>query len=128
MRRINSVLVAASALHVLCSATTLFAADSLGNLTTLELVGEGSNYELSVTSKTPRCEANPSWLTLDYDSRLLYCLDRGGNTSVTGSLNSFSIEKDGTLTHLDRVEAPLSGVAGEIVTASSGTRAYVSAS
>lgn len=109
-------------------AVTLFVADSGGNLTTLALTGSEKAYDLAVTSRTTDCEANPSWLTLDHPNRVLYCLDRGGKTSVSGSLNSFSIGNGGALTRVGRVTAPLSGVAGEIVATGSGARGYVSAS
>ncbi|KPM38646.1 hypothetical protein AK830_g7910 [Neonectria ditissima] len=112
----------------LCRAVTLFAADSGGNVTTLSFTGSGNNYTLAVTAKTAECEVNPSWLSVDKASRVLYCLDRGGSSSTSGSLNSFSIEDSGALTRLDRVLAPLSGVAGNIVTTGNGARAIVSAS
>lgn len=109
-------------------AVTLFVADSGGNLTTLALTGSDESYDLAVTSRTTDCQANPSWLTLDHPNRVLYCLDRGVSTSVSGSLNSFSIGESGVLSRIGRVSAPLSGVAGEIVTTGSGARGYVSAS
>ncbi|KAK7418036.1 hypothetical protein QQX98_004175 [Neonectria punicea] len=110
----------------LCNAVTLFAADSGGNVTTLSFTGTGSNYTLSVTAKTSECEVNPSWISVDKASRVLYCLDRGASSSTSGSLNSFSIEESGALTRLDRVLAPLSGVAGGIITTSKGARACIS--
>ncbi|OHW91224.1 putative lactonase [Colletotrichum incanum] len=119
----GSVFCAAS-----CSAVTLYAADSGGNVTTLSLTGSGANYSLSVASKTAECDVNPSWLTLDAANRVLYCLDRGSNSVPNGSLNSFSIGDGGILTRIARVLAPFSGVAGEIVTTESGARGYVSAS
>lgn len=112
-----------------CSAVTLYAADSGGNVTTLSLAGSaGGNYSFSVASKTADCDVNPSWLTLDGASRVLYCLDRGSNSQPNGSLNSFSIGEGGALTRIARVSAPFSGVAGEIVTTPAGVRGYVSAS
>ncbi|KAM5378124.1 hypothetical protein ACJZ2D_004582 [Fusarium nematophilum] len=121
----TTLLLLASALWATCcNAATLFVADSRGNLTTLDLTGS----KLSVTSKTPDCEVNPSWLTLDSPSRVMYCLDHGGSESTEGSLNSFLVGNGGKLTHLDRVEAPLSGVSAEIVTVKSVARLYVSAS
>lgn len=115
---------------VSCNAVRLFAADSGGNVTSLSLTGSDSNYTLAATSKTTECQVNPSWLTLDSANRVLYCLDRGGSASTSGSLNSFSIEDDGTLSHIDRVDAPLSGVAGDIfrLSNSPGDRVYISAS
>ncbi|KAI8302589.1 putative 6-phosphogluconolactonase [Colletotrichum sp. SAR11_240] len=112
-----------------CSAVTLYAADSGGNVTTLSLAGSaGGNYSFSVASKTADCDVNPAWLTLDGANRVLYCLDRGSNSQPNGSLNSFSIGEGGALTRIARVSAPFSGVAGEIVTTPAGVRGYVSAS
>lgn len=128
MRYPSLELLLGSACIATCTATTLFAADSGGNVTTLALTGSRDNHILAVTSTTADCEVNPSWLTLDSASRVLYCLDRGGSSSTSGSLNSFSIDADGVLSRIARVNAPLSGVAGEIVTSHSGARGYVSAS
>ncbi|KAM5352848.1 hypothetical protein ACJ41O_005570 [Fusarium nematophilum] len=129
MRHVRLELLLGSALWAAAAnAVTLFAADSGGNVTSLALTGSKDNYTFSVTSKTADCEANPSWLTLDSANRVLYCLDRGVSTSTSGSLNSFSVGKDGALSRIARVSAPLSGVAGEIVTTGTGARGYVSAS
>lgn len=113
-----------------CSATTLFVADSGGNVTTLSLdVETGKNSSSLVAShRTTECATNPSWLTLDANNRILYCLDRASNSVVNGSLNSFSVGDTGNLVHIDRIPVSSSGVAGEIVTLDSGVRAYVTAS
>jgi 6-phosphogluconolactonase (cycloisomerase 2 family) len=110
------------------NAVSLFVADSAGSLTTLALTESQKGFDLSVTSKSAECQASPSWLTLDKSSRVLYCLDRGGNTASSGSLNSFSIGEGGALKHIARVKAPASGVAGEIVSGANGRRGYFSAS
>ncbi|KAF5024504.1 hypothetical protein F66182_3444 [Fusarium sp. NRRL 66182] len=110
------------------SAVNLFVAETNGNLTTLGLTESGDGYDLSVVSQSLDCGPNPSWLTLDSPNRVLYCLDRGGSRSTAGSLNSFSVDGNGALTRVGRVNAPLSGVAGEIVTTPAGVRGYVSAS
>ncbi|KAI9172805.1 putative 6-phosphogluconolactonase [Paramyrothecium foliicola] len=110
------------------SAVLLYAADSGGNVTTLSLAGPDDSSSLSVTSRTAQCAANPSWLTLDKENNILYCYDRGAGSSTSGALNSFSIDSTGVLTRIARVNGPLSGVAGEIVTSPSGARGYVSAS
>ena len=112
-----------------CSAITLFAADSGGNVTTLSLdVGTGKNASLVASHRTTECATNPSWLTLDATNRILYCIDRASNSAVNGSLNSFSVDNGGALVHIDRIPVSSSGVAGEIVTLDSGVRAYVTAS
>jgi 6-phosphogluconolactonase (cycloisomerase 2 family) len=108
-------------------AMILFAAHSDGNVSTLALDYHGNNYNLTVTSVTPDCEGNPSWLTLDRKNRLLYCLDRGATSAVAGSLNSFSITANGTLNRIARASAPLSGVHGQLVSMHGRQRGYVSA-
>lgn len=120
---IKTLLLAASA-----SAVKLYSAHSDGNVTSLALTGSDSNYTLAVTSRTAECEANPAVLTLDRENRVLYCYDRGGSQDTIGSLNSFAISDDGGLTRISRIEAPYSGVWGEIVTADDGNRSYISAS
>jgi 6-phosphogluconolactonase (cycloisomerase 2 family) len=110
MASIRSLLLHACVSITSIGAVNLYVAASDGNITTLSLSESKHVYNLSVTSVTPECQANPSWLTLDHENRILYCLDRGSTTSTNGSLNSFSIGKHGNLTRRDRVDAPLSGV------------------
>lgn len=126
-----SALSLAATTHV--SAVRLYSAHSDGNVTALSLTGgdSSSNYTLAVTSTTADCEANPAVLTLDKENGVLYCYDRGGSKDTIGSLNSFSIDEsqNGALTRISRVEAPYSGVWGEILTLEeSGERVYISAS
>lgn len=124
---LTGVLAQLTLLIAPCSAITLFAADSGGNVTSLSLdVGKSSS--LVVSHRTTECATNPSWLTLDAANRILYCVDRATNSAVNGSLNSFSVGQRGDLVHIDRVPVASSGVAGEIVTVDSGARAYVTAS
>ncbi|KAJ2891570.1 hypothetical protein MKZ38_000204 [Zalerion maritima] len=49
------------------------------------------------------CAPNPSWLTLDRDSGVIYCLDEGIAT-VNGTLSSFEAQEDGTLVLLDKID------------------------
>lgn len=131
MQRIllTGVLAQLTLLTAPCSAITLFAADSGGNVTSLSLgVATGKNSSLVASHRTTECATNPSWLTLDAANRILYCVDRATNSAVNGSLNSFSVGQTGDLVHIDRVPVASSGVAGEIVTLDSGVRAYVTAS
>lgn len=131
MQRIllTGVLAQLTLLTAPCSAITLFAADSGGNVTSLSLeVATGENSSLVASHRTTECATNPSWLTLDAANRILYCVDRATNSAVNGSLNSFSVGQTGDLVHIDRVPVASSGVAGEIVTLDSGVRAYVTAS
>lgn len=110
------------------TATILYVADTGGNLTTLSLTAGNNVSSLAVSSVTTECKANPSWLNLDSANRVLYCLDRGSSSGVNGSMNSFNIGESGTLTLIDRVPAPLSGVSAEFFTSSSGLRGLATAS
>ena len=124
---LTGVLAQLTLLIAPCSAITLFAADSGGNVTSLSL-DVGKNSSLVASHRTTECATNPSWLTLDAANRILYCVDRATNSAVNGSLNSFSVGQTGDLVHIDRVPVASSGVAGEIVAVDSGVRAYVTAS
>ncbi|RYN45669.1 hypothetical protein AA0118_g12774 [Alternaria tenuissima] len=111
------------------SASQLFAADSRGNVSTLLLTENGNTSNLTVTSVTADCGPNPASLNLDYQNRILYCLDRGRAPGTEGSLNSLRIAADGSLSRIARVSAPFSGVAAEFFNdEETGVRGYVSTS
>jgi 6-phosphogluconolactonase (cycloisomerase 2 family) len=107
---------------------TLFAAQSNGNISTLQLTQSDGSYSLSVVSNTREAGENPSWLNIDSKQRILYCLDRGHSSSAEGSLNSFYIGERGSLEKIDSVEAPFSGVAAGYIDFQDGKRGYVCAS
>ncbi|CAN9378100.1 unnamed protein product [Alternaria alternata] len=110
-------------------ASQLFAADSRGNVSTLSLTENGNTSSLTVTSVTADCGPNPASLNLDYQNRILYCLDRGRAPGTEGSLNSLRIAADGSLNRIARVSAPFSGVAAEFFNdEQTGVRGYVSTS
>ena len=92
------------------AALNLYAATSDGKVTTLALENSNGTLSLSVTSETAQCATNPSWLTLDSENRILYCLDRGNARTANGSLNSFEVRPGGNLTRVGRTIVPLSGV------------------
>lgn len=117
-----------STLVAMASAARLYSAHSDGNVSSLILSESDGAYKLDVTSRTAVCAPNPAVLTLDKENGALYCYDRGGSNDTVGSLNSFSVSDDGVLTRVTRVEAPYSGVWGEILTAGNGNRSYISAS
>lgn len=128
MPHYNSITILSSFLVASCSAVRLYSAHSDGNVSSLSLTETAGSYTLEVTSRTDECETNPSILTLDSDSRVIYCYNRGGTTDTVGSLSSFSIsDTDGSLTRTSRVDAPYSGVWGEILT-TENNRTYISAS
>jgi 6-phosphogluconolactonase (cycloisomerase 2 family) len=99
-----SLLVAGSA-----NAEILFATSyNEHSVSVLELSGKS----LKVTSKSLACGSEPTWLTLDYDKKVLYCLNEGwgGNASVT----SFKTARDGKLTTLDILPVLKSPVASTL--------------
>ncbi|KAK5164341.1 uncharacterized protein LTR77_010037 [Saxophila tyrrhenica] len=96
----------------LATATNLFIADYSGSITTLSLTESQGNYTVTTTSTNHACAPNPSWLTLDADRGLLFCLNEGLETR-NGSLSSFTVGADGELTHVKNattINGPVSGV------------------
>ncbi len=81
----------------LAAATNLYATHYDGNIYSLSLDGENS---LSITSSLKTCGDGPSWLTFDSPTRTLYCSDHAGDATVSGSLSSYTVDKDGRLTEL----------------------------
>ncbi|KAL1995902.1 hypothetical protein VTN49DRAFT_768 [Thermomyces lanuginosus] len=81
----------------LTQAVTLYASHYNGQLYTLEFEPETGKIEVKNTQED--CGSAPSWLTLDRDSKTLYCVDESGSLSAgtNGSLISYSVADDGTL-------------------------------
>lgn len=96
----------------LTAATNLFVSDYSGDVSTLSLTEHGGHYSLTKVSANTGCSPNPSWLTLDTNHATLYCLDEGLEVT-NGSLTSFTIGDDGSLTKVHRettISGPVSGV------------------
>lgn len=96
----------------LASATTLFVASYAGTITSLSLTESGGNFSLKELSVSTECAPNPSWLTLDANRGLLFCLNEGLAT-VNGSLSSFTINSNGSLNHIQNtttISGPVSGI------------------
>lgn len=100
---LSSAGVAALALPGQTAATLLYATTYLDTITTLSLKGSS----LQAIASTPGCGANSSWLTPDHANNRIYCLDEG-LTSPNGTLSSFALTSNGTLSQLDIVDT-LSG-------------------
>jgi 6-phosphogluconolactonase (cycloisomerase 2 family) len=101
-----------SALSAASSATNLFVSSYAGDVTTLSLAEVNGSYSLNATSANPNCGPNPAWLTLDAARGTLYCLNEG-LTSPNGSLSTFTINRDGSLKHVQNsttINGPVSGV------------------
>lgn len=92
--RTNSLILALSASFV--SATNLWIADYGGLITTAALSEKDGAYTLIKTGETDKCGPNPSWLTVDTNRGLMFCLNEGLAT-VNGSVASFTIGADATL-------------------------------
>lgn len=101
-----------SALSAAASATNLFVSSYSGDVTTLALSDSNGTYSLNATSSDPNCGPSPAWLTLDASRGTLYCLNEG-LTSPNGSMSTFTINRDGSLKHVQNsttISGPVSGV------------------
>lgn len=101
--KLSTAGMAALALPGQTAATLLYATTYLDTITTLSLKGSS----LQAIASTPGCGANSSWLTPDYANNRIYCLDEG-LTTPNGTLSSFALTSNGTLSQLDIVDT-LSG-------------------
>lgn len=95
------------------AATNLYVSSYIGTITSLQLIEHvDGRYSLEEVSVSNGCEPNPSWLTKDEYSGVIYCADEGLNT-VNGSLNSFHTTANGVLSQIDRhsvASGPVSSV------------------
>lgn len=87
------------ALGALATAVNLFVSDYSGNVTTLSLTAKDGNYTLTKKHENDGCAPNPSWLEIDAPNGLLYCSNEGLET-LNGSLSTFSIARDGSISLL----------------------------
>lgn len=96
----------------LASATTVFVSSYAGTVSTLALTEQGANYTLTEVAVSSDCAPNPSWLTVDTNRGLLFCLNEGLET-VNGSLSSYTVSLNGSLTHVQNsttISGPVSGI------------------
>ncbi|KAF2146385.1 uncharacterized protein K452DRAFT_264171 [Aplosporella prunicola CBS 121167] len=106
-------ILAATAAASSSLASNLFVTSYTGTVTTYGLSCSSDNGTITTLTAqhTDRnCGASPSWLTLDPARRILYCLDEGLSTP-NGSLNSYRVARDGTLTpisHFASITGPVS--------------------
>ncbi|GKZ72619.1 hypothetical protein AnigIFM63309_011582 [Aspergillus niger] len=85
-------------------ASRLYAASYAGTVTTLSLSQSSKgHYELETVAQSTDCGTNPSWLMLDHDNRVLYCLDEAVDLA-NGTLTSFAIRPNGTLSKVVQLE------------------------
>lgn len=80
------------------AATNLFVTSYGGTLTTLILeASKNGSYSLDTAYSSSNCGSSPTWLTLDSERGILYCLDEGLSTT-NGTVNSLRVDEDGGLT------------------------------
>lgn len=108
------------------SATNLWIADYGGIVTTAALTEAGGEYSLEETSTTDKCAPNPSWLTVDTNRGLLFCLNEGMLTP-NGSIASFTINDDASLNFVTNETSIVGPVSGLIYGNPTGDRGLVAA-
>lgn len=94
------------------SATNLWIADYGGSITTVALTEADGKYSLEKTSSTDKCGPNPSWLTVDTNRGLMFCMNEG-LSSPNGSIASFTINDDASLNAVKNqttINGPVNGV------------------
>ncbi|KAL4954463.1 Lactonase, 7-bladed beta-propeller-domain-containing protein [Aspergillus filifer] len=87
-------------------ASRLYTASYDGKLTQLQLshaYNHDSEPVLTKVAETNECGASPSWLMLDEEYDILYCLDEGVDLPK-GGITSFEKNDDGSLTKVERRE------------------------
>lgn len=109
-----------AALFGASSASKLYTASYTGAVSTLELGRSDSGYELTTISNTTDCGPNPSWLMLNDDKSLLFCLDEGLN-GPNGTLTSFEVDSDGSLSKIHQLKTVLGPVQSHLYTAQNRT-------
>lgn len=102
------------------TASKLYAASYAGAVTTLELGRSDAGYELKTISDTTDCGPNPSWLMLNDNKSLLFCLDEGLN-GPNGTLTSFEVGSDGSLSKVHQLQTVLGPVQSHLYTAGDHT-------
>ncbi|CZT14758.1 uncharacterized protein RCC_00717 [Ramularia collo-cygni] len=110
------------ALSATASAINLFVSDYSGNVTTLSLESSNGNYSLTKTHASDGCFPNPSWLEIDAANGLLYCSNEGLET-VNGSLSTFSIARDGSISLIQNTTTISGPVSSTIYGDPSGRKA-----
>lgn len=107
---VTSLLLAAGG----AQASLLYVASYSGYVSTLNLTDDGSGAKtLEAVAESDGCSTAPSWLTLDKEKAVLYCLDEGFGTWPNGSFVSLQTNDDGSLTLLDKevtINGPVSAV------------------
>lgn len=93
---------------------TLFTTNYEGLVTSLSLTGTKSDLSLKPIATNKDCGPNASWLTLDLQRSVLFCLDESW-AADNGSVTSFHVAGKGVLTKLDSVATLDSAIASTLI-------------
>lgn len=74
MRPVQSLFLLAFTAVSAASAATLYAVSYAGEIKTLSFTEYGDAFELKETSSTRDCAPQPSWLELDNENNMVYCI------------------------------------------------------
>jgi 6-phosphogluconolactonase (cycloisomerase 2 family) len=111
--KLSSYLPLSTLLTTSTVATNLYVSSYAGTITSLQLSQAASGtYSLNQVAVNDGSAPNPSWLTLDENTHVVYCLDEGLDV-VNGSIASYSTSASGELTQIDRhtvISGPVSSV------------------
>lgn len=84
-------------------ASRLYGASYGGTVTELRLSKPGLHYELDSVSRTNECGTSPSWLMVDGENDVLYCLDEAVNLP-NATLTSFKMKSNGSLAKVEQLQ------------------------
>ncbi|KAL5363681.1 Lactonase, 7-bladed beta-propeller-domain-containing protein [Aspergillus floccosus] len=96
-------------------ASRLYAASYAGKVTSLSLSRSGESYQLEALSETNDCGTSPSWLMLDKENEILYCLDEGIDRP-NSTLTSFKLNVEGSFAKVEQIQTLVGPVASAFYT------------
>lgn len=94
-------------------ASRLYAASYGGKVTELSLSNNGVKYQLFAGTQTSGCGASPSWLMVDREHEIIYCLDEAVD-GLNGTLTSFRRNLNESLTEVERLQTIIGPVASAL--------------
>lgn len=112
------------------TAATLFASHyNTQSIHTLSLARTSNgSYSLTESSNLKTCGRYPSWITLDAETRTIYCSDEYGwkndNESVNGSLTALSVD-EGVLTEIAKTDTSAGSAVNNVVYEGEGGEQYL---
>lgn len=109
--------VAAALFGQVALASKLYAASYGGSVYSLDFAKSNGSQQLSTVSESKDCGTSPSWLMLDREHHVLYCLNEAIGAS-NGSITSFKTHPNGSLTTVKRLTTPGSPVMSEFYSVS----------